>query len=203
MVVVMATDPGELKFLDLDVNDAVIAVGGTIVSSSVLTIPQGTTESERIGRKCTIKQINWRFEILINSTGTLLDTSDIVRVILYQDKQTNGAAAAVTDILASADYQSFNNLANKSRFRTLMDRTYSIACPAGSGRGTTDTLAFGEGRIQETLFKKCNIDVEYDNSAATGAITTMTSNNVGVMILSLSGNCAFSSKMRIRYLDQA
>ena len=49
-----------------------------------------------------------------------------MRVMLYHDKQANGATAAVLDILESADYQSFNNLVNSGRFRILMDRTYAM-----------------------------------------------------------------------------
>ncbi len=185
----------ELKFHDLDIDDAVVAAGGNIAEDSCLTIAQGTTESERIGRKLTVHGINWRFKIAIPATTTPGDSADVIRVMLYLDKQTNGATAAVLDIVETADYQSFNNLSNKSRFRILMDRTYSIN--AQSGRDTT----IGESIITDTLFKKVNIGVEYDNVASTGVITTMRSNNIGVLLLGFSGLAGFSSKMRIRFSD--
>ncbi len=188
----------ELKFHDLDVNDAVVAVAGT-VQTALCAIPQNDTENGRDGRKCTITSIGWRWELLLNNTGTLLDTSDVVRIMLVLDKQANGALPAVTDVLATDDYQSFNNLANSSRFRTLYDKTISISAVAGSGRGTTDTMAFGEKRIQGTFFKKCNVLMEYDNTAITGVITSIRSNNIFAIVLSLSGNCAFASKMRLRF----
>ncbi len=192
---------GELKFHDLDIDDATIAQGGNIAQASCNIIAQGTTESQRVGRKCTIKSINWRMQIkLIASTATAA-TSDSIRVILYLDKQTNGATAAVTDIFETADFQSFNNLANKSRFRTLMDRTYDMVCKCGSGRGSTDTLAFGEDVINDTFFKKCNIDIEYDNSATGGELTTQRTNNIGVLLLASSGSTQFGSKMRLRFAD--
>ncbi len=192
----------ELKFHDLDIDDGVIATGGTIAEDSCVVIAQGTTESTRLGRKVTVKSINWRFDVTLPTTATAADTSDVVRIILYLDKQTNGATAAVLDILESANYQSFNNLANKSRFRTLMDRTYNLSSPAGSGRGTTDTLSYGEMVIQDSFFKKCNIVIEYDNSGTDGAITTQRSNNIGVLTISQNGTSAFQSKMRLRYSDQ-
>ncbi len=192
----------ELKFHDLDVLDALIAVGGTIAEDSVLTIAQGTTESQRIGRKLTVHSINWRFDMRLPSTAVVTDTSDVVRIILYLDKQTNGAAATVTGILETANFQSFNQLANKSRFRTLMDRTYVIECKAGSGRGSTDTLSYGEAREDDTLFlKNLKIPIEYDNSVTTGVITSIRSNNIGVLTLSEGGLVAFTSKMRIRFAD--
>ncbi len=188
----------ELKFHDLDINDAAVAVAGT-VQTALCAIPQNDTENGRDGRKCTITNIGWRWELLLNSTGTLLDTSDIVRIMLVLDKQANGALPAVTDVLATDDFQSFNNLANSSRFKTLYDKTISISATGGSGRGTTDTLAFGEKRIQGSFFKKCNVLMEYDSSATTGVITSIRSNNIFAILLSLSGNTAFTSKMRLRF----
>lgn len=187
----------EYKFHDLDVDDAVIAAGATIAKDSVLTIIQGVSESQRIGRKCTVRGINWRFRLTLASTAVAGSTSDIVRVMLYVDKQTNGAAATATDILATADFQSFNNLSNKGRFLVLMDRTYALSAQAGSGRGATDTLSYGETAVVDSYYKRCSIPIEY--TAGTGAIAEMPSNNVGVLLLSQSGQTGFASKMRIRF----
>ncbi len=189
---------GELKFHDLDIDDAVIASNGTIVDSSVNNIPQGVTEVTRVGRKCTIRSINWRFHILLpNSANMAAGTNDTVRVILYLDKQCNGAAAAVTDILESDNYQSFNNLANKSRFRILMDRKYQMNAQAGSGDGTSGDAAGVQ--YNDALYKKVNLPIEFDST--TGALTEIRSNNIGVMLLSKVGICLFESKMRLRFSD--
>ncbi len=197
MVIVQQSPAPELKVHDLDVDDATIAANGTIAEDSVLTIPEGVGEEQRIGRKITVKKIGWKFNIKLPA-GTTATASDTVRVMLYVDKQTNGAAAAVTDLLATDDFQSFNNLSNKSRFYTLMDRTYDVNTSI-SGNGTSsDTV---EKQINDSFYKDCNLPIEYDNSATTGAITTMRSNNIGVLLLSESGLCAFQSKMRIRYVD--
>ncbi len=187
---------GELKFHDLDIDDATIASNGTIVEDSCVVIAQGVTEIQRIGRKCTIRSINWRFNIRLPAGTSSTTTADTVRVLLYLDKQTNGATATVTALLESDDYQSFNNLANKSRFRTLMDRTYDMNTEL-SGDGTTvDSPRFN---FNDTFFKKVNIPIEYDST--TGAITEQRSNNIGVLILSKNGLCTFDSKMRIRFSD--
>lgn len=190
--------PLELKFHDVDLDDAVVANSATI-TDSICKIPQGTTEKTRIGRKCTIKQIGWRFNIMIPEQTSSALTGETVRVLLYIDKQCNGATAAATDILESDDFQSFNNLANKNRFRTLMDRTYDLNCKAGSGRGATDTLAFGETLINDTFFKKVNIPIEFDST--TGAITEIKSNNIGVLLIAQEGIASFQSKIRLRFSD--
>ncbi len=193
-----ANGPIEFKFHDLDIDDAVIAVGGTIAQASCNLIAQGVTESERIGRKCTIKQINWRFQILLpNSANIAGGTNETVRVILYLDKQANGAAATVTGILESVDFQSFNNLSNKSRFRTLMDRVYNMNAQAGAGDGAANDTAGVQKN--DSFYKKVNIPIEFD--AVAGALTEIRSNNIGVLLLSKIGICLFESKMRLRYAD--
>ncbi len=190
---------GELKFHDLDIDDAVIATGGNIAQDSCNIIAQGTTESTRIGRKCTIRSIHWRYDIFVPPTATLGNADDTIRVILYLDKQTNGAVATVTGILESNDYQSFNNLANKSRFRTLMDRTYNVFSHGAAGGDTT--VSSMQMEVSEQLNLTVNIPIEYDNSATTGALTTQRTNNIGVLLLSRSGKGGFLSKMRLRFAD--
>lgn len=187
----------ELKFHDLDIDDTVVAQAGSIAEDSCNAIAQGVTESQRIGRKCTIRSIAWRFDLQIPNVDQSTASAEVIRVILYLDKQCNGATAAVTGILESADYQSFNNLANKSRFRTLMDRTYSLKHQAGAWDGTgTD---WSQDIMNDSFFAKCNIPIEFD--ADTGAITEIRSNNIGVLLISRAGVGSFLSKMRIRYSD--
>lgn len=191
---------GELKFHDVDIDDAVIASGGTIALDSAVKIAQGTSESERIGRKMTVRRIGWKFDIDLPTTATAASTSDYVRIILYWDKQTNGATATVATILQGSDYQSFRNLSDITRYKILMDRSYSIQSTAGSGRGSTDTLSYGEAKIVDSFYKRCSIPIEYNNTM--GAITEIRTNNIGVLTISKSGLAGFTSKMRISFSDQ-
>ncbi len=193
----------ELKFHDLDIDDGTVAAAGTIAQVSCNVIAQGNTESERIGRKLTVRKINWKYEVRLAAVQNQADppNGDLVRVILYQDKQTNGATALVADILESADYQSFRNLANLGRFNILMDRTHRI----GEAMAQTDGTNTGSYPIVHAgpfgLYKACNIPIEYDNSATTGVITSIKSNNIGVLTISQAGVAGFFSKMRLRYSD--
>ncbi len=186
----------ELKFHDVDLNDALIASTGD-VTATINIIAQGVTESQRVGRKCTIRHIGWRFELRLPTQTAGANASDVARVLMYIDKQANTATAAVTDILESADYQSFNNLSNKGRFRTLMDRTYDLNSESGGGDGTTED--YGQVIQTDTFFKKVNIPIEFN--AGAGAITEITSNNIGVLLISRSGLTAFASKIRLRFSD--
>ncbi len=190
-----------MKFHDVDIDDAVIASGGNIIANgSVNLIAQGVTESQRVGRKCTITAIGWRFRIILPEQDAVATpaSSDLIRVILYWDKQANGATAVNTDILESSNIFSFNNLANSGRFKTLMDRTYPINYLnlASDGAGV---VSHGNVILQDSFYKKCNVPIEF--SGATGALTEIRSNNIGVMVVGLNNIAGFTSKMRVRFAD--
>ncbi len=189
---------GELKFHDVPMDDAVIAANGSILKDSVVLIAQGVTESERIGRKCVVESINWRYAVgLVSEVGAGAQDADTVRVILYWDKQTNGAVATVTGILETDDYQSFRNLANGGRFTILMDKTLSFNPRAGAGDGAAND--WPATIMNYTFYKKCNIPIEYDS--VNGVLTELRSNNLGVLLLSKKGLCSFESNLRIRFSD--
>ncbi len=188
---------GELKFHDLDIDDAVVAVNGTIAQDSCNLIAAGTGESERIGRKVTVKKINWRDEIVLPNAQNMTSVLDTVRVILYLDKQANGATSAALDILETDDFQSFNNLSNKNRFLILMDRTHNLNAQAGGGNGTANDIA----GIQLSFDFHKAVDISLEFSAGTGAITELRSNNIGVLLEGKQGFVGFFSKMRLRFTD--
>ncbi len=73
----------ELKFHDLDIDDAVIAANGQI-DPALNLIAQGVTESDRIGRKCTILSIGWRYTVILPVRDALATPgqADTVRIML-------------------------------------------------------------------------------------------------------------------------
>ncbi len=201
---------GELKFYDLSMDDAIIASAGTIqnptnpgpaaAQESICGIKQGVGETERIGRKCTIRSIGWKYNLSLPEVDAASTPAppDIVRMILYQDHQTNGAAATVTGILETANYHSFNNLSNKSRFTTLMDKvvTLNYTSLASDGAGVVSSH---EVQRYGSFYKKCNIPLEF--SAATGALSEIRSNNINVLLISFNGTAGFKSQFRLRFSD--
>ncbi len=193
------TTAKELKFHDVDQNDAEIAINGTILAGGTMNvIPQGLTGITRIGRRVIIKQIHWRYSIELDESVLVQHVSDVIRVMLYQDTQANGATASVTDILASDDYQSWNNLNNKGRFLILHDKTYTMNSLAGAGNGTAND--WSNRFIVAEFHKKMDLPIEF--SGADGAIDKITSNNLGVLLLSKVGStCIFDSKIRLRFYD--
>jgi len=186
----------EKKFFDGTLGSTACAAAGTILNASLNLIPQGVTESTRVGRKCVVKNLNMKGHVILPATTTAASTSDIVRVIVYLDKQCNGATAGVTDILEATDIESFRNLANSQRFVVMYDKTKTINL-SGCGLAATDTWA--ERVIPFKFSKACNIPLEFDST--TGAITEIRSNNIGVLGISESGLVAIQYRWRMRFSD--
>ncbi len=190
---------GENKFFDTTRASHAPGTSGTISNLSLNLIPQGVTESTRVGRKCTINKLMIHGNCALPTTAVAGETSDLLRFIIYLDKQANGATAAVTDILESAAWASFNNLSNSQRFQILADKHITLNCGAGSGRGSTDTLSYAEYVMPYFFFKKCKIPVEF--SATTGAITEIRSNNIGVLCITVGGEAVTGYTARVRFSD--
>lgn len=189
--------PGiELKFHDVDVDDSTISSSGTIMNSGTINIiAGGVTESQRVGRNCVIHSIGWRINLELPAAAST-QSSDQVRLIMYLDKQCNGATAAVTDILESASFLSFNNLSNRGRFRILMDKHYLLNTSISGNGSSVNTIEIQE---YDDFYKSCTIPLEF--SGATGAITELRSNNLGILTISKNGLPSLTSKIRLRYSD--
>ncbi len=192
---------GEHKFHDLNVDDAIVAAAGFIEPSCNI-IAQDVTESTRVGRKATIKLISWRGQVTLPIQDAVANvlTGVTCRVILYLDKQANGAAPAVLDILETAVPHSFYNLANRTRFSILSDRQYALSYSSAGSDGAG--LMSMNGVVREWIVtKKCSIPIEWDNTANTGAIATIRSNNIGVCLVAQGGTVGVASSMRVRFTD--
>ncbi len=187
----------ETKFHDVDLDDAVVANTGA-VTPSINLIPQGVTEIQRDGRKCTITKIQWRCRVQLPETDAAADPAqgDTLRMIMFLDKQANGATAATLDFLESTDFQSYKNLANSSRFWTIFDKTVSINY-AGLASDGAGVVSQAKVTRNYSFFKKCVIPLEFDST--TGAITEIRSNNIGVLLISENGVVGFGSKIRLRF----
>lgn len=192
---------GERKFLDTDVGGDIGGIAPTMEFSNLTVVPQGDTESQRIGRKISIKSVDFKGTLTLAAATVATSTSDNVRMMLVLDTQTNGAQFAATDLLESDSYFSFNNLANSGRFRVLKKMEYSLSADGAAASGAAFT--FGEVTRRVGFHYKCDIPIEYDNSATTGAITTVRSNNVFIVTQASTGNIVtLAGQARIRYADR-
>lgn len=186
------------------------ADGPTTNSSTLCDIVQSVGEQQRIGRKVTIRNIYLRliFEWINSATSNLLAGTlghETIRVLLFIDKQTNGSAVIGTDLLEADNFLSFRNMANTGRFRVLHDKQYvfnTTAIAAGNGTANDSQLVHKEYIIK--ISKKVYIPIEFDG--ATGAITEIRTNNIGLMVWAAHGGRiklfgTAKSVGRLRYTD--
>jgi len=160
----------EIKFFDTSLSFLVDASGEVPATGQLCLIPQGVTESTRVGRKATIKSIQLRMNLrAVPAAGATYANSTYLYVVL--DKQANGAAAAVTDIFTTNSLgEAMLNMANSSRF-TILKKWVMDWNPAAGATG-----AYNNAARHIEWFHKCNIPLEY--SSTTGALTELKSNNV-------------------------
>ena len=197
----------EYKFLDTAFADTGVSVTGDIMNNGTFcVVPQGAGESERVGRKIVIKKVMFRGRVTLGSAqaGTVGDAVEAtqIRVILYLDKQCNGAAATAAQILGpgTVSIDSFNELVNKGRFTILKDKIVDLNRLCMVHNGTN----YDGGEVIRKVFfsKKCNIPIEYEG--ATGAITEIRSNNIGMMAVAWDASSSpvlLNGLVRIRYSD--
>lgn len=186
---------GELKFLDTGSSTLFTTAGA--VNPNFVVIPQGVGESERIGRKVTIKSIYLK-GVIVHNPVTVNSAANTCRIMIIQDKQANGAVFAVTDVLETASYLAHRKLENINRFKILKDTTFSI------NSNSSDGSAPGEAQRPFTYYTRCNIPIEYDTTASTGAIATQRSNSIALLMIADTGTVTtFSYNCRVRYSDNS
>ncbi len=151
------------------------------VLGTMLNIPQGTGETQRIGRVIRVKSVMIRYHCLVG--GGTTDIHDEIKLYLVLDKQCNGGVATIGDILGTGSCLAFRNLQNVNRFKILATRYIQLSSAAGAGNGTTNLF---EGHIQDgQIIVRGDWPIEY--SGTTGAISELRSNNIFLLAISRHG----------------
>lgn len=181
----------ELKFVDANVGFIPWTSAGAIAFLN--GVAQGTDYNQRIGRTTLMKSILFRI-----SLGKSAVSSDgaCCRALIFYDAQSNGAAPAVTDVLASASYLAPMNLNNRDRFKILMDCYFDLEAYTGS------PIATGSFKNEtKTMFKKFNMECQFSGTGSTvGSVSTG-----GIFVLLISdenGTVGYDFWSRIRYTDK-
>lgn len=186
----------ELKFLDTALSFTPDTTGEVVATGQINLVPQGDTESSRDGRKIVVKSIRIKGGV-VNADNAASRLQAVMYLVL--DTQCNGAAAGVSDVLTGTNFGSaLPNLANVERFKIL--KSWKISCAPAAGV----TASFANSSAMFDIYKKCNIPIMFDNTATTGAITTIRSNNLFLMCGSIIGDDVWTvtGTSRIRFTDK-
>jgi hypothetical protein len=115
-------------------------------------IAPGASFYQRVGKKVNFTSIRFTFNIgLDNNEAT--QAVDVARVVIFYDRQFNGALPARSDVLQDTnavggiitDVFSGVNISNRDRFLILIDKRIMLGCGSTSGGTTGSPPTFGNG----------------------------------------------------------
>lgn len=195
----------ELKYKDTGLNTYVANTTGQFVLLN--GIGQGTDADDRVGRKLVIKNIQIRAMIRTEGSETMGASSQpasIVQMLLVWDKQPNGAAPLITQLLEHAHPVSPIKMDNRDRFRILARKTWTIGAYIRSNTATQSLITTAQNQTHMKCYKKVNLETIY-NSVSAADITTITSGALWMIWLGNQGSSLTNPQIpcsaRIRYND--
>jgi len=199
----------ELKNIDGDTAWTAVPDGGLVLVDHMAQIAQGDEPNQRDGRKVHISKIHITISIAMESQVTASAGEPTQwRIILYQDKQCNGTAATIPNVL-DAGYAlpstAYRNLNETSRFRILWDKQFvwNQQVWYNNNAGTLANVTRDEMKMFH-FNKKVHIPIMFN--AATGSLATCRSNSLGIMVIRsnavLTGaDCIAKATYRLRFQD--
>lgn len=152
----------ERKYFDTELNNKTLSLlsSGWVntecdpaVLDNLFSPGIGTAFYQRVGRKVCLKSLRIHgyveYPSVVNTGSASLDAPILIRIILYQDKQTNGVQSQGEDVIGSGSgnvaVAMFQNPQNFGRYRVLKDKKISLNITATNYVGT-DTQMTGNLR---------------------------------------------------------
>lgn len=152
-------------------------LAGAAVAAGTLYLLNGTTQgdgiNQREGRQIYVQSVQCNLRAEWNTAAS--PSPATYRIILFVDKQSNGAAPAVADLLDTSTALScdaLRNLNNRKRFKILLDRRYAIT-PTGASNTS----------IVDDFYLKKFITTQY-NAGTAGTIADISSNSIYMLTVS-------------------
>lgn len=191
----------ELKWFDTIKASTQPSNSGTLLNGSLNLIAQGTDQDDRVGRKVTVKSVELRGQTRLLSNNNAAALGDHIRVVVFIDHQHNqdSTGAAWLDIFDDADINSFRRLDNEKRFTLLVDKVIDLNAYCALDTAVA-TVVSGEVIKSFHFWRRCDCQLEF--SGTSGAITELTSNNIGVIAIADGISPYIGYTARIRYTDQ-
>lgn len=194
---------GEKKFFDTVINE-IDFLSAANVTPSFNLITGGAGESQHGGRTAIITDFYFRFTIkLVRKAANAVHAGHTGRLILYVDRQANGAAATLAQILQATAADSlfeFQNLENIKRFDIFYDEKFTLNFNVVDNQATPDLT---EVVHYAAMAKHWKNGLMVDFSGTTGVIAEVRSNNIGALYCATTGavntiTCTGVSRVRFR-----
>lgn len=173
----------------------------------------GDNTQNRHGRKISLLSVSLRGYVYAYQGGTG-PSNDFLRLIVFYDRQPNGAAPAVSDLLqdtAQAGGTTTNalaniNISNADRFKVLRDMYWSIPYAENVASAVTGPRAWDvKPQSYKTFIKLGGMETHY-NAGTAGTVADITTGSLYVLALGLNATVASQWKTafsaRVRFHDQ-
>lgn len=186
----------ELKAFDTALAFTFDTTGEVPATGQLCFVQTGDTLANRDGAVIQVKSLQVRGEATYTPAAAAT-AATCVYLYIVQDRQANGAAAAITDVLTSNVMSTaLGNVPNQYRFKILKRIVLSLVSPAG-GAGAFNNVVWP---VDEYLKFATPIEMRYTASA--GAITDLASNNIFLLAGGDAGAddlVAFAGTARLRF----
>lgn len=177
----------ERKFVDVTQTGVTVAAASPAFSTiyTLNGIAPGDLPNNRDGRKAVMKSLLLR---LVHSIENGVNSGQL-RVLVWYDRQPNGSAATITDVLVADSHLSANNLFNSDRFVILVDQ---ILEPVDDAQVTSRSVS---------IYRKFNLETVFNGGSA-GTVADINSGSIHVAfaqsgtIITNTTNVSFRSRLR-------
>lgn len=165
----------EVKVFDTALSFNIDTTGEVPATGQLCLVTVGDTLNNRDGAVIEVKSLQIRAQFTFTPAAAAT-ASGVTYLYVMLDKQCNGAAAAVTDVMTSTTFaDAMPNVPNQYRFKTIRRIPLVFTAPAGVTTAYNNVHAW----IDEYIVFKKPIQIRYTASA--GAITDVASNNLFLM----------------------
>lgn len=213
----------ELKSVDTSAGLYAFNSAGAVAAAPLNVPVSGAAFYQRVGNKISMKSLQLRGEILPSGANAAAVSEQTARIIVYYDRQANGAAPTVADVLTStlsngttaSTAIDFININNRDRFLILMDQQVLLSALGinGATAASSATVAIDinnnangtQGQFNINRFIKLK-GLETVFKASAGNIGDISAGAIGVLTISTGDVNATSAwqlimSSRLRYYD--
>ncbi len=196
----------ELKFFDTEITNTVMSATWAALepaTTNLSAVAQGDGESNRDGRKYTIRSISIKgfIETAVQESQTAPLSDILVRVVLVHDSQTNGAQLTATEVMDAGgtdDINSFRNLGFTKRFRVLADQTHRIE-RLNTNEGAVNLFASPNTHYPFTMNKTFKTPMNVLMSDTGADIANVTDNSIHMIAITTSTAALMNYQSRVRF----
>lgn len=187
----------EMKYSDQGISAGITATSaGTCLSQ----IAEGSDNNNRIGRKITIRSVQYNLQIAASITdlsGSATENADTIRVVCVWDKQSNGTTPAYVDVYSSTGVSTGAQQPFNLRFLDNIERFQVL------GSDLVNINSNGANAVNVQRYIKCNIPVRFTGTA--GAVANIITGGIWLFYVDMNTGATYatiSGFTRVSFADE-